>query len=305
MVWEASRPPFAWEIVVTSETTKPEPHRMRLRDLTTMADFRMVVELERAIWGSGYDDVVPTAILAVSVKRGGILIGAFDSSNDMVGFVYSLPGLKGGQPMQWSHMLGVVERCRATGLGMTLKLAQRDRTMDQGLGLVEWTYDPLQAVNAHLNFRKLGVVVEDYVENIYGESTSILHGSTPTDRFIASWYVGAPHVARRLARLGALELRSAEIAEPVPVNSAAPDGPWLRCEARSEVPENAPRLAVEIPMGYTDMLARAPELAAEWRDATRQIFTTCFARGYRVVDFLIEPRQGKGRYLLAPRPAGE
>ena len=77
------------------------------RDLTTLDEFAQVVDLERVIWGPGYVDVVPTPILTVTVKRGGILIGAFArdderrTANDeprdrMVGFVYSLPGIKDG-----------------------------------------------------------------------------------------------------------------------------------------------------------------------------------------------------------------
>jgi len=77
------------------------------RDLTSLEDFAQVVELERAIWGPGYDEVVPVPILAVTVKRGGILIGAFEGGR-MIGFVYSLPGIKRGTPTQWSHMLGVI-----------------------------------------------------------------------------------------------------------------------------------------------------------------------------------------------------
>src|SRR5688572_31592082 len=79
----------------------------------------------------------------------------------MNGFVYSMAGLKDNQPMQWSHMLGVTAAARSTGVGTELKLAQRDATLAKGLDLVEWTYDPLQARNAHLNFAKLGVVVEE------------------------------------------------------------------------------------------------------------------------------------------------
>ena len=152
------------------------------RDLTTLADYAQVVELERVIWGPGYDDVVPVSILAVSVLRGGILIGAFArdtereaSAERMVGFVYSLPGLKHGKPTQWSHMLGVLEAHRNDGTGRHLKLLQRERTLAMGLELIEWTYDPMQALNAHLNFAKLGVVVEEYEENVYGMSSSPLH----------------------------------------------------------------------------------------------------------------------------------
>ena len=48
-----------------------------------------------------------------------------------------------------------------------------------GLDLIEWTYDPLQAFNAHLNFARLGVVAHEYEENIYGASTSVLHRGNP------------------------------------------------------------------------------------------------------------------------------
>ena len=72
-----------------------------------------------------------------------------------------------------------------------------------GIDLVEWTYDPLQALNAHLNFTKLGVVVEEYEENIYGVSSSPLHSGSPTDRFVAEWRLNEPHVVRRIESKGA------------------------------------------------------------------------------------------------------
>ena len=171
------------------------------RDLTTLTDFAEVVELERRIWGPGYDDVVPTSILTISVHRGGILIGAF-ADDRMIGFVYSLPGIKHGKPTQWSHMLGVVDEFRRSGVGEQLKQLQRDRALAMGIELIEWTYDPLQAANAHLNFVKLGVVVEEYLENVYGESGSPLHQGNPTDRFVAEWHISAPHPDRGLQRRG-------------------------------------------------------------------------------------------------------
>src|SRR5437667_11381010 len=101
------------------------------RDLTTLEEYAAVVDLERHIWGPGYDEVVPVPILAVTVKRGGILIGGFDGDR-MIGFVYSLPGIKYGKPTQWSHMLGVLDGCRNSGAGRELKLLQRERTMTMG-----------------------------------------------------------------------------------------------------------------------------------------------------------------------------
>ena len=87
----------------------------------------------------------------------------------MIGFVYSLPGIKDGKPTQWSHMARRLPEYQSRGLGFQLKLLQRERALACGLDLVQWTYDPLQAMNAHLNFAKLGVVVEEYAVNIYGD----------------------------------------------------------------------------------------------------------------------------------------
>jgi predicted GNAT superfamily acetyltransferase len=266
------------------------------RDLVSLQDFAAVVELERQIWGPGYDEVVPVPILAVSVHRGGILIGGFDGDR-MIAFVYSLPGIKDGKPTQWSHMAGVVAEYRNAGLGLALKMLQRERTLAMGLDLIEWTYDPLQAMNAHLNFAKLGVVAQEYAENIYGESSSPLHQGNPTDRFVAEWWIRTPHVARRLEPAGPLTLRTSELADAVPVNRTTPTGEWLE-SVDVDLSLDARRLLVEIPMGFTDMLARAPELALAWRICTRAIFTTYFDRGYRAVDFLLDRAGGKGTYLL-------
>jgi predicted GNAT superfamily acetyltransferase len=172
-------------------------HTVTYRDLTTLEEFAAVVDLEREIWGPGYDEVVPVPILAVTVMRGGILVGAFVGKR-MVGFVYSLPGIKDGKPTQWSHMLGVLDAYRNDGAGQALKLLQRERTLAMGLDLIEWTYDPMQAMNAHLNFVKLGVVVEEYEVNVYGESSSPLHRGNPTDRFVCEWWIRTPHVERRV-----------------------------------------------------------------------------------------------------------
>ena len=86
-----------------------------------------VAELEKIVWGyTDAEDVVPPPVLIVSIKRGGVLLGAFDDAGEMKGFVYSIPALKDGRPTQWSHMLGVTPDARDSGLGVRLKLEQRD-----------------------------------------------------------------------------------------------------------------------------------------------------------------------------------
>ncbi len=272
---------------------------MIIRDLTTIDECRQVAALEKDVWGyTDAEDVVPPPVLIVSVKRGGILLGAFDDAGQMKGFVYSIPSVKDGRLAQWSHMLGVTRDARGSALGVRLKLAQRERALGMGIELVEWTYDPLQAVNAHLNFAKLGVVVEEYEENIYGESSSPLHRGSPTDRFVAEWKLTAPHVERRIAAGGIGIMRDASVAAAPLVNPSRTAGAWLAPGA-ANLTYNGPRLLVEIPVSYAEMQIENAPLALEWRMAIRAIFQHYFGRGYRVVDFFLSRDSGRGHYLLA------
>ena len=237
---------------------------MLIRPLTTLEDCRKVAELEKIVWGyTDAEDVVPPPVLIVSIKRGGVLLGAFDDDGEMKGFVYSIPALKDGRPTQWSHMLGVTPDARDSGLGVRLKLEQRLATLAMGIDLIEWTYDPLQALNAHLNFARLGVVVEEYEENIYGESSSPLHRGTPTDRFVAEWRLREPHVERRIASRGPSVRDSSVTSAPI-VNPSKPGGDWI-APSDGDLTLDARRLLVEIPTGFGDMQRRDPDLALAWR----------------------------------------
>ena len=272
---------------------------MEIRPLTTLEDCRAVAAMEREVWGyTDGEDVVPPPVLIVSVKRGGILLGAFDASEQMKGFVYSMPALKDGRPTQWSHMLGVAKEARQTGLGARLKLAQRECALEMGIDLIEWTFDPLQALNAHLNFAKLGVVSSDYEENIYGESSSPLHRGTPTDRLVVEWHITKPHVERRLTSWGDPVVRDESVASAPVVNPALDGMVWIR-PGLADLTVDARRLLVEIPTDFGEMQVGDPDLALVWRLHTREIFQTYFERGYRAVDFLLSRDAGKGHYLLA------
>jgi predicted GNAT superfamily acetyltransferase len=266
--------------------------------LTTLHDCREVARLEKVVWGyTDAEDVVPPPVLIVSIKRGGILLGAFDAAGAMKGFVYSMPGLKDSRPMQWSHMLGVAPEARNAGLGVQLKVAQRHATLEMGLDLIEWTYDPLQALNAHLNFARLGVVVEEYEENIYGDSSSPLHRGTPTDRFVAEWNILEAHVERRLAAAGPV-IRDQSVASAPVVNPSEDGKEWVR-PTPGNLTLTGRRLLVEIPTGFAEMQQRDPGLALDWRLATRAIFQHYLRRNYRVVDFFLSREARRGQYLLS------
>ena len=101
---------------------------MQIRPLTTLDECRQVAALEKTVWGyTDAEDVVPPPVLVVSIKRGGVLLGAFDDGGTMRGFVYSMAAIKDGRPTQWSHMLGVAPEMRAAGLGSAAEARTADR----------------------------------------------------------------------------------------------------------------------------------------------------------------------------------
>ena len=277
---------------------------IQIRDLTTIDEFRQVVELEKAIWGyTDASDLCTVPVFIFTTHRGAILIGAFDPGGRMIGFAYSVVGMKHGKPMQWSHMTGVLPDFRG-GLGLKLKLAQRERAIAQGYDLIEWTFDPMQAMNAHFNFAKLGGLVEEYAPNFYGESTSALHRGTPTDRVVLSWKITEPHVVRRIEQSSsAIRVKSHEVAEAPIVNATVMEGEWRKTKTINLAIKER-RVWIEIPTGFTEMQQRAPERALAWRMDVRQMFDEYLAKGYRAVDFVLQREAGFGRYLLAREQSG-
>ena len=141
-------------------------------------------------------------------------------------------------------------------------------------------------------------MAEEYADNVYGESSSALHRGTPTDRLIAQWRIAAPHVERRLASPGGVVLRSQETADAPVANETVAAGAWRQI-ARIDLAIDSRRLWLEIPTGFTEMQQQIPDLALHWRMQTREIFHAYLGRGYRVVDFLLNRADGRGRYLLA------
>ncbi len=180
---------------------------LTFRQLTSEADYAACIELQRVTWGRDFSDAVPMSILKITQKAGGIAAGAFAPDGRLLGFVYGITGIKAGAKagsppkiFHWSHMLAVAPEARDLGLGTRLKLYQRELLLDLGVERVEWTYDPLEARNAHLNFNHLGAVPELYVRDMYeGELGSDLAKGIGTDRFIVAWLIASERVARRLA----------------------------------------------------------------------------------------------------------
>jgi predicted GNAT superfamily acetyltransferase len=186
-----------------------------VRVIKAIADFQATLPVQRAVWGFSDIDLVPPRLMTVSSHIGGLVLGAYDG-DEMVGFSLAIPGVKPGGKAYWhSHMTGMLPSHQNRGLGLQLKLKQREEAQRAGIELIEWTFDPLEIRNAYFNVEKLGVVVRCFVPNNYGITSSRLHGGLPTDRLVAEWYVDSPRVRAIVDRGERVESR-AEAAIEVP-----------------------------------------------------------------------------------------
>lgn len=246
-----------------------------LRPFASMDDYRACVELQEETWGDGFSERVSPAILKVSQILGGVAAGAFDADDRLDGFVFGMTGPRNGVVVHWSDMLAVRRHLRDSGLGRRLKAYQRQVLLARGVEVMHWTFDPLQSRNAHLNFRKLGIVVREYVRDMYGASDSPLHQGIGTDRFVAHWAMASERVERRLAGDGG----PAEV--PTAAASALDDpadGAALDLDADT--------VTVAVPADVTALMARDMAAAVAWREATRAALVHYLDRGWEVRDFV-------------------
>ena len=265
-----------------------------IRPLATEAELRQCVELQRATWGQDYDDIVPPSVLKVAQKVGGVAAGAFAADGRMVGFVFGMAGVRDGRIIHWSDMLAVREDARDRGVGQQLKDFQRIAARASGATTMYWTYDPLVARNAHVNFNRLGVQVDEYVEDMYGASASDLHRGLGTDRLIVAWPLDGV-VPRRPAATPAADSAGAAI-----VNPGGRMAPAAGLAISSATLPNVVR--IEIPMDIVAVRDSSPADAAQWRASTRQAFQWALFNHYTVARFVSDVTAGRGYYLLARGP---
>src|SRR5438552_18264763 len=128
-----------------------------IRDVEGEPEFHAIEDLQKEGWGFNDLDTVPAATLIATQHAGGIVLGAFEDAC-MIGFAYAFPAFEEARASMHSHMLAVKPEYRNFQAGFYLKRVQRERVLAMGLDEITWTFDPLQSLNAHLNFSKLGVV---------------------------------------------------------------------------------------------------------------------------------------------------
>ena len=242
--------------------------RIVIRDLASHEDYAACVQLQRDTWGADFHDVVPASIQLVSQKLGGVAAGAFDELGRMVGFVYGMTGVERGKVVHWSDMLAVRPEVRNAGIGRRLKEHQRKAVARAGGEVIYWTYDPLVARNAHLNFNVFGVRVVEYVRDMYGGNTGSALHRVGTDRLIVAWPVKTSAASKRRAEI-----------------------------ARARKPQKG-ELLVDIPRDIESIIQLDPPTAVKWRASVRTGLEAALTAGYRLDGVRID--DSGARYVLMP-----
>jgi chorismate synthase len=254
------------------------------------------VPIQEEVW-SGDVVVPPQLLLAVAHNGGFVGLGYVDGDEQPAGFVFGFVGIYDYHFRHHSHMLAVREKHRGSGLAKALKEAQRDHCLDQGIEVIGWTMDPLEARNAAFNFAKLGAFTREYHRDFYGPMPDKLNAGLPSDRIYVEWPIGHDRTYKRL--------RGDD--RPPSLEAAEGEGIAYTLRAEDEHPGKvAPageetHLLLEIPADFQKLKARDPKAALAWRLAVREAIEPAFARGYAAVEFL-RAADGRGAYLLVPQP---
>lgn len=276
--------------------------RIVIREVVGDDEMHVVEEIQREAWGFSDLDVVPAAQLVAAQHVGGMVLGAFDGDR-MIGFVYGFPGYEHDQISIHSHMLAVRPEYRGLRAGLFLKLAQREVALERGVKEITWTFDPLQSLNANLNFSTLGVISHRYIVNFYGEATSSpLHQGFGTDRLWVSWFLDSERVRNRVTRTR--EGRPVSVPDEAVLWAPRLVEQQVEGVVVKDLSDNlSDTCLIEIPGNISEVKKRDPALGPVWREATRRAFLQALDSGFVVSDFLrLETETQRWFYLLTRRP---
>lgn len=261
-------------------------------------DVDACVELQRVVWGLPDIEVIPSLQLIATQHAGGMIhVAETVTGGRIVGFAYAFAALRDGTSYIHSDMVAVAPDYQTRGVGTRLKWAQRESALARGISVIKWTFDPMQARNAHLNLRRLGARSSEFLENFYGVTVSPLHHGLPTHRLLIHWELGDPVVAQRAAGV------EAPSPAPQPSLPRINDVRWQAGWPVSSEPIldlDADEMLLEIPPEWDVLGHAAPRVAENWQAKVAVALKTYLGRGYTAVDFVPVMELGRRRpqYVL-------
>lgn len=267
-------------------------------------------DLQRTIWNitdpaflypadlyDPHSGLASRLVASDNAKVIGFLLGFFGRGRQWYG---QSQGFRDGQ-WEESQLMGVRREYRARGIAKTLKLLQREDALEQGIQVIHWTVDPLQAGNARLNFNSLGGVAVQHYMNHYPFRNGL--NLVRSSRIGISWFVDSPRVRECISgNLGPLDYQhirrdsGTELITPV---TAAQEG--LRGFDAQDWEPGGTTILLEIPTGWNSMQRENAALAEIWRNVSDDILARLLGSNpipeYAITGILNPPSENKA-YLV-------
>lgn len=243
-----------------------------IQKLSTVEELRYMQEVEESVWCMPPTPVHQTY---TALNNGGITLGAF-AGDKMVGFLHSFPGFDGQHVYVCSHMLGILPDYRTGGLGVQMKLKQKELAQKMGYRTITWTFDPLESLNAYLNLHKLGAIGARYKENHYGSMDDGFNQGLETDRIQIIWEINKRQTNDSFV-----------YNEDKVLLHMSSDGKSMITDAfKSDYHEKSSEWFVAVPSNFQEIKQKDIQLAKKWREDTRNVFQTLFSDGYHAEDII-------------------
>jgi predicted GNAT superfamily acetyltransferase len=212
--------------------------------------------------------------------HGGLVAAAYDG-DEMVGMQFSFPGYRKGKTYLYSHMTGIVEDKKYSGIGYQLKVFQKKWALENGYDLIAWTFDPIRSLNAHFNIRKLGAISRTLIPNFYGTMEDSLNAGIPTDRLVAEWWIKD-------------QKEPVNSVDAVTIDASKADSDQ---NAGLQTASSPKTVKVAIPYDFSRIMSNDMQRAVEIKKRLSLILARLFSLKYCVVDF--EKNQPSSLYVLA------
>jgi predicted GNAT superfamily acetyltransferase len=263
-----------------------------------------IPRLQEEIWGSPPEFLYPADLHSVEYALGNSLVARVDGQ--LAAFLFGFHKF-GGPPLpaDWSarfnaelrlesQTLGVLPDYRGMRIANLLKKVQAEEAWQAGMGVVNWTADPLQFPNAALNFGLLRAMAFDFYPDLYPFRNAL--NRVPASRFSLTWLVGSARAQNvPLTGARAIILDLPQHPEIKRVNEGY---------AQLDFDADASHIAIEIPGDWTTMQVQDVDAAAQWRAATDNLFSHYVGTApgqYVITGVAIDREFGDQHFLLAQR----
>ena len=257
--------------------------------------------IQRQVWGAPDEFLYPSDIHSAEFGAGTSLVARVDGK--VAGFLFGFYAFGGAPlPADWaerynggfrieSQTLGVLPDYRGLRIANLLKKRQAELAWREGVGIITWTADPLQAPNAALNFGLLKAVAFEFAPDLYPFRNELnrVHAS----RLGLTWLVGSKRV-REAPALGArADILDLARRSQIPCANNGCD------DARFDL--DADLIAIETPADWTALQAHDATHAQMWRTLTDAVFKHYIGLAPGQYTITGVGVAGEKRFLLAER----